>query len=375
MKKYIIPLTYLTLFCLTSCFKESMTPGYLGSNIYLQGSDTLTIPIGQQVSTQKAWLDNSTKPVKFEIIDIRDKDGVTKEELFRSSVITVWNGPYDYLSDTTRALIEEKLGTAEVTPIMINEVNGQLYSMSTTADCGLSAGDIFNVDVRMSNSKGSIDIKDYAVLKFTAGTASDKFLLQDFVNGICVEYLDTNNVTSTIFPYYDQVNESQSDFETRRSNIVADNGVEENMVFHKIADTPAVGITIWIKLLDKNGNLFDPSKYSSYLTTTSYIDVGIERVNDPEKGLGLSFPMTPWPVSDMYSYIRGPYFTDLSNLDINELRTYYRSHTGKASAAWNDSIFADGTFRAWYVRLRTRIRIYDPGTYELIVKVPFTEVK
>ena len=66
MKKYI-PIIILALACLTSCFKESQLQGYLGTNIYLQGSDTLIVPIGQQVSTQKAWLDNSTKPVKFEI--------------------------------------------------------------------------------------------------------------------------------------------------------------------------------------------------------------------------------------------------------------------------------------------------------------------
>jgi hypothetical protein len=374
MKK-LFPIAILALLCLSSCFKEAQTQGYLGTNIYLQGADTLTIPIGQQVSTQKAWLDNSTKPVKFEITNIRDKFGERKEEFFKKSNIQVWNGPYDYLTDTTRTLIEQKLGVAEVTPIMINEVNGQLYTMSTTANCGLSAGDIFNVDVRVSNSKGSVDIKDYAVLKFTTGSSVDKFQLLDFVNGICVEYLDEGNETRTIFPYYDQINDSQGDFETRRGNVIADNGKEPGMVFHKIADTPAAGITLWVKMLDKNGKMFDPSTYATYLTTTSYIDVGIERVNDPEKGLGVSFPMTPWPVNDMYSYIRGPYYTDLSNLDTAALRSYYLANSTKASAAWNTSIFADGTFKAWYTRLRTRIRIYDPGTYELVITVPFTTAK
>lgn len=371
MKK-LFPIAILALVCLSSCYREAQVQGYLGTNIYLQGSDTLTIPIGQQVSTAKAWLDNSTQPVKFEIIDIRDKFGDTKEEFFKTSEIAVWNGPYDYLTDTTRALIEQKLGVASVTPIMINEVNGQLYSMSTTADCGITAGDIFNVDVRMTNSKGSIELKDYAVLKFTVGTASDRFFLQDYTNGVCVEYLTTAGATETIFPYYDEVRDNQSDFETRRSDIIADNGKEPYMVFHKIADEPRVGVKLWVKLLDGNGKMFDPSTYSTYLTTTSYIDVGIERENDPEKGMAVSFPMTPWPVSDMYSYIRGPYYTDLSNLDTGALRSYYLSHSTKASAAWNTSIFDPGTFKAWYVRLRNRIRIYEAGTYELVATIPFT---
>lgn len=372
MKKYL-PIIILTLACLASCFPESQLQGYLGTNIYLQGSDTLVVPIGQQVSTQKAWLDNSTKPVKFEIINIRDKFGERKEEFFQTAPLTVWNVPYDHLTDTTRALIEAKLGNAVVAPIMINEVNGQLYTMPSTADCGISPGDIFNVDVRMSNSKGSVDLKDYAVISFAAGTSNDQFFIEDFVNGICVEYFDaTENQVVNIFPYYDQINTSDPNFETRRANVIADNGKEPGMVFHKIADTPEKGVTVWYKMLDKNGKLFAPAQYANYTTTLCYFDVGIERVNDPEKGMGVSFPMTPWPVLDQHYYMRGPYNSDLSHLDTDALRTYYMSHTDKASASWSPSIFDAEHFRGWYVRLRTRIRIYEPGTYELVVTVPFT---
>ena len=318
-------------------------------------------------------LDNSTKPVKFEITNIRDKFGERKEEFFKTSPLTVWNVPYDYLTDTTRALIEAKLGSAIVSPIMINEVNGQLYTMPSTAECGLTAGDIFNVDVRMSNSKGSIDIQDYAVISFAAGTSNDQFFIEDFVNGICVEYFDaTENQVVNIFPYYDQINSSDPNFETRRANVVADNGKEPGMVFHKIADTPENGVQVWYKMLDKNGKLYDPSKYTNYTTTLSYFDVGIDRVNDPAKGMGVSFPMTPWPVLDQHYYMRGEYNSDLSRLDTDELRRYYQAHTDKASAAWSTSIFDAEHFRGWYVRLRTRIRIYEPGTYELIITVPFT---
>ncbi|MBQ9411168.1 MAG: DUF5007 domain-containing protein [Bacteroidales bacterium] len=373
MKKLFPIIIILALSCLHACFPESQAQGYLGSNIYLQGSDTLVVPIGQQVSTQKAWLDNSTKPVKFEITNIRDKNGVRKEEFFKEAPLTVWNVPYDYMTDTTRALIDAKLGSAIVTPIMINEVNGQLYTMPSTADCGLTAGDIFNVDVRMSNSKGSIDIPDYAVISFATGTSNDQFFIEDFVNGICVEYFDaTQNQVVNVFPYYDQINSSDPNFETRRADVMADNGKEPGMVFHKIADTPEKGVTVWYKMLDKNGKLYDPSKYTNYTTTLCYFDVGIERVNDPVKGMGVSFPMTPWPVLDQWYYMRGEYSDNLNNLDTGALRTYYQSHTDKASTAWNTSIFSDGVFRGWYVRLRTKIRIYEPGTYELVITVPFT---
>ena len=362
----------LAALLLQGCFKEPKEQGFIGSNIYLQGADTLIVPIGQQVSTMTAWLDNSTRPVKFEIIDIRDKFGNTKEEFFKHSDIRVWTGPYDRLTDDTREKILAKIGTADVTPIMINEVNGQLFSMPTTADCDLDPGDVFNVDVRMTNSKGSVDIKDYAVIKFMGGSATDRLQLLDFVNGICVEYKDDDNSVKTIFPYYDQINDQQSDFSSRRSNIIADNGREKNMALRKIADEPSDGIKLYVRFLDQNGRIFAPDTYATYSTTTSYIDVGIDRVNDPEKGMSVEFPMTPWPVEDMYSYIRGTYYNNTSNLDIPALKAFYASNRTKASAAWDESIFAPERFVGWYVRVRSRFRFYEPGTYEMVMTVPFT---
>lgn len=61
-------------------------------------------------------------------------------------------------------------------------------------------------------------------------------------------------------------------------------------------------------MYDKNGKLFDPAEYASYSTTSSYIDYSVNRVNDPEKGMSLEFPYTPWPVGLTYSYIRGPVY-------------------------------------------------------------------
>ena len=374
MKKILIYLTICAsvLFSLSACFKAAPGEGYLGTGIHLQGSDTLTIPIGQQVSTMSAWLDNSTRPVKFEIYDIRDKFGDSKKEFFKESEITVWSAPYDRLTDITKDLILQKIGRATVTPIMINPVNGQLYSMPTTAQCELDPGDIFNVDVKVSNSKGAEIIKDYAVLKFLAGTAEDKIQIVDFVNGICVEYKDEDGVVKTTFPYYDQVNSNQSDFSARVSNILKDNGKEKQMALRKVSDEPSTGIKVQIKLLDQDGKMFDPATYGNYTTTLSLMDVGIDRTNDATDGMTLEFPTTPWPVIQEYHYMRGTYYKDLRGLDVDALTQYYKAHTDKASAAWSTSIFDPENFVGWYVRLRTNFRIYDSGTYEIVSQLPFT---
>jgi hypothetical protein len=99
------------------------------------------------------------------------------------------------------------------------------------------------------------DIPDYAVIAFATGSSNDQFFIEDFVNGICVEYKDDDNSVKTIFPYYDQINDQQSDFSSRRSNIIADNGREKNMALRKIADEPSDGIKLYVRFLDQNGKI------------------------------------------------------------------------------------------------------------------------
>ena len=379
MKKIFIYsiLSVIGLCVVSSCFQAVPGEGYLGTGIHLQGSDTLKIPIGQQVSTMSAWLDNSTRPVKFEIYDIRDKFGESKKEFFTTSEITVWNAPYDFLTDKTRELITQKLGRATVTPIMVNSVNGQIYSMPTTAQCGLDPGDIFNVDVLVSNSKGSEIIKDYAVLEFLAGTSQDKIQIEDFVNGICVETKDDEGQSVNIFPFYDPISTGRSDYSARVSNVIADNGKEENLALRKVSDEPADGVRLTVKFLDKDGNLYDPSTYSNYTTTYSLMDVSIDRVNDPASGMVVEFPTTPWPVNYEYHYMRGPYYSNTDNLDVSGVMAWAAANKEKLPESQNLSsdIFSPGHFVGWYVRLRTKIRFYDTGSYELVAKVPFTTAK
>lgn len=384
MKKIFIYLitTALGLFCTTACFKAVPGEGYLGTGIHLQGSDTLKIPIGQQVSTMAAWLDNSTRPVKFEIYDIRDKFGESKKEFFKESEMTVWNAPYDFLTDKTRELITQKLGRATVTPIMINSVNGQIYSMPSTAECNIDPGDVFNVDVKVSNSKGAEIIKDYAVLEFLTGSAQNKISIIDLVNGICVEYWDdTEERVLETFPFYDPIKEDQPDYSARVSNVLADNGKEPYVALRKVSDEPAEGIRMNLRLLDKDGKLFNPADYGNFTSNYSWMDVSIDRVDDPEKGVIVEFPTVPWPVkidgSDKYYYMRGTKYTNLDNLDVDGVLAWAGANKTKLPTGnlVSPLIFDKDHFRGWYVRLRTCIIFYDSGSYELVAQVPFTTAK
>ncbi len=372
MKRTAIFLCLIAAFGVTSCFKEPTVQGYLGEGIRLQGSDTMLVAIGTKVASSTAWLDNSTKPCHFRIENVRDKKGNRVEGFFKEFPTRLWAAPYDYLTDKTMDQVMSKLTDVSLTPLMINEINGQLRTMESTASIGVNAGDIYHVDVSVTNSKGTVYLEDYAVLKFEAGAGAESavdFELTDLVNGICITAADGTNT----FPYYDQINAASPNFSVRQKNIYEDNGKEKNMAVRKISNEPSVGIKVFVKMYDKNGKLFDPAEYASYSTTSSYIDYSVNRVNDPEKGMSLEFPYTPWPVGLTYSYIRGTVYTSFDNLDFDRLKADNKSKTIPYNTEWPADDYAGSP--GWYVRFRSNVTFYQPGTYEFVVKVPYTVAK
>lgn len=388
--KYII-VPFVLFFSVTSCFKEPDVQGYIGEGIRLQGSDTMYVAIGAKVASSSAWLDNSTRPCKFKIENVRDEAGNRVDGFFQGFPTRLWAAPYDYLTDKTLDQVMAKLTDATLTPLMINETNGQLRAMESTANIGLKEGDIYHVDVSVSNSKGSVFLKDYAILKIEKGTGGESavdFELTDMVNGICIVGKDDKGAPSNTFPYYDQINAAATNFSTRRDNIYKDNGKEKTMAIRKLSSEPSVGIRVYIKMYDKNGKLFNPEEYATYSTTTSYIDYSVNRKNLPqvganynsakpnkaEEGLYLEFPYTPWPVGLTYSYIRGSIYKDFSNLDWEKLKADNIAGTIPKNANWPEDDYDKGK-NGWYVRVRTNVKFYQPGTYELVFVVPYTTAK
>lgn len=350
-----------------SCFKEPDVQGYLGDGIYLQGADTMYVTIGNKTSSSTAWLDNSTRPCKFEIHDVRDKQGNHVEGFFKTFPTMLWTQPYDYLTDKTEADVLAKLQAQDLTPLMINSVNGQLRAMESTARIGLKDGDVFHVDVKVSNSKGSKILNDYAILCFQKGAeGAGDFVITDFVNGICI----LNSAGENTFPFYDQINSSQSDFDTRIKNIYSDNGREKYVRVYKESDEPNPGIHVTLKFLDKNGNLFNPEGYATYAGLVSYIDYSVNRRNT-DKGLEMDFPVTPWPVkTDLYQYLRGPVYLNFDNMDFEALKADNLAGRIPYNAKWPADNYAGA--KGWYVRLRSMMTFYQPGSYVIEVTVPYT---
>ena len=378
--------------------------GFIGDNIYLQGGDTLFVAIGAAKSTEKAWLDNSTKPCVFKIENVRDEEGNRCEGFFTKFPTRLWNTAYDYLTDSTEQQVLDKLTYFDMTPLMINEVNGQLRAMESTNLIGIEAGQVFHVDVSVTNPKGTKYLEDYAIIKFEKGTTATDFVCLELINGIAIETkMTSDNDIRVIFPYYEQINDTKANWADLQAQIYAGEDVS-GITVKKIADVPEVGIKFILKFMDEQGNLFDPAGYDTYSTLTSFITHGLNRQNTAE-GMIVEFPYTPWPVTNEAThlgYTRGPFFSNLDKVDLAALEKAFPSLVSKNSyASWpstteggdypkdkfpeidaafkkgDKDVWPKGWFEknatGWYVRLRSRFKFHQPGTYELTVKVPYTK--
>ncbi|SCD21948.1 putative membrane protein [Proteiniphilum saccharofermentans] len=365
--KFLGALIIMSTLFVVSCFQEPDGIGYLSDDIYLKGADTIYVSIGGKGNTDYAWTDNSSEPLNFAIENIRDASNNRSAQFFEKYIYRTWIKPYDFLTDKTEEQVMAKLEDREVEPVMINPVNGQLLYTEVTSNLS-GPGDVYHVDVRVTNSKGSKLYPDYAILKLTSDARA--FTVNEVINGISVVRGGANN-----FVLYDQINTSQPDFITRRNNIYADNGVEFVRI-HKVSDEPNIGIRVIFKLLDSKGALFNPAEYATYAAGTySYIDHSINRQNTSE-GMIVEFPTTPWPTNvNFMSYLRGPTATDFHSFDIDKL--YEDFLAGKvpsliAPANWPENNWADAS--AWFVRIRSIITFYESGTWEVSCQIPYTAI-
>lgn len=377
MKKNILYLGIAALL-LGSCFKahnDSDTgKGFLSENIRLAGQDTLTLAVGSKGNTNTAFLDGSSQPVTFTIANVRDEAGNRMEEFFKSYPYTSWVKPYDILTDRTEEDVLAKLQTVDKAPVLVNPVNGQLQYLETTSNLTGNEGDVYHLDVLVENIAGSRMLTDYAILKM--GPKSRPFSLDEAIVGIAMV-----TPSGTQFPYYDQINSSNTNFVKRRTNIYADNGQEKYFAIRQLPDEPdrpEFGVKVYIRFHDQNGKPFDAKQMATYSEgTKSYIDASVTRENTND-GIAVTFPVTPWPVAtDFMSYLKGPTY-DLAKLDVAQMTIDKNANDGPydenfPSLWWpEDDDFS--AYSSWYVRMRSKIWFYEAGTWEIVMTFPYTDI-
>lgn len=359
MKNIII--CSIALLSLSGCYKVSDNKGYLSNDIYLKGADTILIPLGGKGTTDVAWLDGSSQPSVFSIENIRDKNGLRSEQFFQKYLYSSWIKPYNNKTDTTMALIKAKISEKEIPAIDINPVNGMIQYLETTSNLK-NAGDVYNLDVKVSNSKGEKIIKNYGILKLT----SDKrpFIFYQAATAILL----VNDAGESIFTLYDNITEDATD---RHQNIYSRNG-KELVDVYKLSNEPATGVKVLIQYKDSKGVIFDSKDYATYSSgTESYLDYAVNRANTPD-GVMLEFPITPWPArQDLLSYLKGG-TKDFNSLDTAAL--HKGVYTDREYPFLNDWPAASWGASKWYIRLRSKVLFNESGTWVISCRFPYTNL-
>jgi hypothetical protein len=351
----------LLLLGIAGCYKVPEEKGFLSDDLYLKGTDTILIPLGGKGSTDIAWMDGSSEPAEFSIVDVRDANGNHSDQFFQNYSYKTWIKPYNNKTDTTIELINAKLKETEMPAFSINPINGMLQYLETTSNFK-NAGDVFHVDVKVKNSKGEKIYKDYAIIKLTA----DKKPFTFFQAATAI--LLVNNGGQSTFTLYDNIPEDAVD---RHQNIYARNG-KEFVDIYKLSDEPSNSVKVLIQYFDSEGKIFASKDYATYAPgTESYFDYSVNRQNLPE-GAMIEFPTAPFPArKDLLSYLKGGTM-DFTVLDTATLhKEVYVDKKYPFLNPWPDPSWGASK---WYIRLRSKVVFNEPGTWVISCKFPYTHL-
>lgn len=149
--KYLLVLVLLTgMF--NSCKK--VPDGFLSPLVRYE-EDPIIIQKGRTKVSSALNFDGSTKPAKIRMVHIYDKaTGKIVDDMFlKQYPIKIWTALYDSKTDTTLALIAAKQKDTLMTPIVINDVSGQVEANFTTFN--LPSGD-YEFDLEISNGASTM---------------------------------------------------------------------------------------------------------------------------------------------------------------------------------------------------------------------------
>ena len=298
----------------------------------------MSVPSGRNYVSPALVSQGSTMPLKVELLALRNKEtGEIATDLLTPHPIVVWKVPYDYKTDTIEANLLKKLVTLNEPAVQLNEVSGQVrFGVNTK----LAKGTKYEFDLRISNVKGTKDFPGIGQIEIPSSAVNLPLVFNGSTRLRVVD--KTTNVI--LWTFFEDITKLQ-------------NGTSTWQTVKKISDESAPGkkdgITVILKVFDKNGVPFSASKgelKSNWpgfdLPGYEMCSVNTERLSDR---IVYHFPVLPFPY---YSW----YVGDL---------TYYQIDSKALGKV--DFPQYDPTHDYW-LNFRQDFKIYEPGTWEINVK-------
>jgi len=277
MKK-ISFIVLLSALLFNSCV-EKIPVGFLSDTGIMMREDTMSVVKGVYTISSIPMIDGSTKPLSFEVVRVKNLEtGQIAPEFSQQYNVKLWTSPYNPDTDVTMELVNQKLRNEMVYPLLINPVSGQLAF--NTASLQLP-GELYGVDVKVSNSAGSRIIENFGIVKLTNRpwqVASDFALYFHGTAGTTINHAvsvenpvrDMNAVRNNTHPSFRIDKVAESDIVEVKLSFYDTNGA----AFHGEA------ITFW------------PDANVGYLN--NWFDNSVETTVEAD-GVTFRFPTVPFP--------------------------------------------------------------------------------
>ncbi|WP_369048490.1 hypothetical protein [Tenacibaculum sp. UWU-22] len=364
MKNIFYTLLVLTLF-MTACHRPEV--GFLGT-AFESRVDTIELTRGLFDQGPLPFIDGSTLPLSWEITGATDAEGNLTNDLFEPRDIVLWKEAYNPNTDTTAALVNEKLDRTKKPSIYINKVSGQLI---VTQASRTVPQDVYNLNLKVSNISGERQLDHFATLKLLPYKPAEV----RFAMISAIKLIRKNGTEATI---KNQVNTND---EERIASVLNEEGTEPDPIFSikKISDEPASSVSVRMILTDTDGNVISPSKVTrneagagsdtEYLP--SFNENSVETTTDDEATI-FNFPAPPFP----------QYSSNFPNATTNDkmYQMFYRTTTeainlvGKPPGGVKKYQTNSQGGVLGYGYVRWGLRINDFGTWEIKAAIPRSTV-
>lgn len=354
MKK--IALMILLFVIWTSCQKPDV--GFFSDEGITTREDTINIVRGIYQISSIPYVDGTTRPITFELVNVRNL--VTGEDvpefLNKKYEIALWSSAFDATTDTTMDLVNQKLITSEETPLQINSLSGQLVFNSATVNI---PGGLYGVDVRATNSKSSKVFVNFGIVNMEVKPFQVPGNFGDYFYGVSANGVE--NDIKNFNPYTTAETEQVLNNEHPRRKL------------YKVGESDIVELEMVVK--DAEGTPFPPQAierwwssennwyYNSYHDNSLAISGSTEKITYTDTSCVFHFPTVPYPA-----------FGSSYNSGDNIFLVYYNINNTywKLTDEYQQIANATGVvYPSYQVRFKNSYKINEPGKWLMEVVSPY----
>lgn len=336
--------------------------GFFSAEGIKMREDTVEVITGLFQLSAIPEIDNSTRPLNFELVQVRDLRSGQVIELPEYNV-RMWTSTFNPDQDSTMEQVNKKLEIRKVPPIEVNARSGQIaFNMGTMN----LPSDLYGVDVFASNRNSSKLFENFCIFRLTKKPFETPETFGDALNGIPNEgekgRVGLTPETAT-FPSASLELVQKNTYPTRKLTKVKDGDIVKlTMVVRDAEGKPFKGrdITFWPNI--NAGGTYWPNYHDNSIAPEG----STEKVQYTDTSCVFTFPTVPYP---NFSRVSGA----SENLVYYCISWKVCKFSPKGQSIIDDYLAKNpsANFTQYSARFRNGYKINEPGEWLLEVTSPY----